>query len=265
MKVINNSVLAMFVLLVMISCSTGSQQQKCSSDGGSCCASGIPHGGEWIVMFDGNTLNGWRGYNRTDIPDGWAVQDGIITFNFQNIHAFGGNDLIYDRKFKNFIFEIEWKVGRGGNGGIFYTVRELEGLPIYYSSPEYQLLDNENMSNAWEGVGGNRQAGSLYDIIPPVPQTVNPYDTWNKTRIVVYNKRVIHYLNDVQVLEFQFGTPVWKALVDKSKFSIFSTDDEAIPGAYEYFINAGEEPAFIGLQGHRLGPLAFRNIRIKEL
>ena len=121
------------------------------------------------------------------------------------------------------------------------------------------------MSNAWEGVGGNRQAGSVYDIIPPIPQTCNPFDTWNKTKIVVYNKRVIHYLNDVQVLEYQFGTPVWKALVDKSKFSIHSTDDEKIPEAYEYMLDAGKNPGYIGLQGHRLGPHYFRNIRIKEL
>jgi len=250
----------------MVSCSTGSHQQAVND--GECrphCVCVIPQGGEWIVMFDGETFDGWRGYNRTDIPEGWTIEDGVLTFNFQGIHVFGGNDLIYDRKFQNFIFEIDWKVGRGGNSGIFYMVQELEGLAIWYSSPEYQLLDNENMSNAWEGVGGNRQAGSVYDMIPPIPQTVNPYNTWNKTRIVVYNKRVIHYLNDVQILEFQVGTPVWKALVDKSKFSIYSTCDERVPEAYEHFLNAGQQPGFIGLQGHRLGPLYFRNIRIKEL
>jgi len=247
----------------MISCSSGGQQQKCSSD--SCCSNGIPQGGEWIVMFDGKTFDGWRGYCRTDIPEGWMIQDGILTFNANNVSAFGGNDLIYGQKFENFIFEIDWKVGKGGNGGIFYTVSEIEGLPIYFSSPEYQLLDNENMSNAWEGVGGNRQAGSVYDIIPPIPQPCNPFDTWNKTKIVVYNKRVIHYLNEVHVLEYQFGTPVWKALIDKSKFSIYSTDDESIPEAYELMLHAGSEPGYIGLQGHRLGPLSFRNIRIKEL
>ena len=91
------------------------------------------------------------------------------------------------------------------------------------------------------------------------------YNVYHGTKIVVYNKRVIHYLNDVHVLEYQFGTPVWKALIDKSKFSIYSADDESIPEAYEMMLHAGSEPGFIGLQGHRLGPLSFRNIRIKEL
>jgi len=260
MKAASNSFLAAWASVFVLSCSSGSQQQS-----GCCSKDGIPQGGEWIEMFDGRTFDGWRGYNRTDIPEGWEIQDGVLVFNFQVANPFGGNDLIYDRKFKDFVLEIDWKVGFGGNSGIFYLAKELEGLPIFYSSPEYQLLDNENMSNAWEGVGGNRQAGSLYDMIPPVPQTVNAYDTWNKAKIVVYNKRVIHYLNDVQILEYQLGTPVWKALVDKSKFSVYSECDERIPGAYEHFINAGNEPALIGLQGHRLGPLYFRNIRIKEL
>ena len=264
MKALINSMLILFFAIFMISCSSGSKQRPNECSGS--CADCIPEGGEWIVMFDSKTFDGWRGYNRNDIPSGWTVENGEFVFNYANIDQFGGNDLIFDRKFKNFIFEIEWKVAKGGNGGIFYTVQEIDDTPIYFSSPEYQLLDNENMSNAWEGVGGNRQAGSVYDMIPPVPQTVRPFNTWNKTRITVYNKRVIHYLNDVPVLEFQFGTPVWKALVDKSKFSIFGVDDgELIPDSYEYMLNAGQEPGYIGLQGHRLGPLYFRNIRIKEL
>jgi hypothetical protein len=244
----------------MFSCLLSAQQQQ--SESGSCCE--IPEGGEWITMFDGKTLNGWRGYNKKEAPSGWQVKDGVITFAAERRSRMEGGDLIYDRKFKNFILEIEWKIGKAGNSGIFYTAQEIEGVPIYYSSPEYQLLDNENMPDAWEGVGGNRQAGAVYDMIPPVPQPCNPYDTWNKTKIVVYNKRVIHYLNDVQILEYQLGTPVWKALVDKSKFGATSNDPEKEPEAYELMLHAGDEPGYIGLQDHGYG-LAFRNIRIKEL
>ena len=100
--------------------------------------------------------------------------------------------MIYDKKFKNFVFEIEWKIDKAGNSGIFYTAQEIEGTPIYYSSPEYQLLDNENMPDAWEGCDGNRQAGAVYDMIMPDPQPVKPYGNWNKTRIVVYNLSLIH-------------------------------------------------------------------------
>ena len=165
-KKINACVIATLAFAVM-SCSSGETQtkdkksDKSSSKPAANCAAAceIPDDGTWITMFDGKTLNGWRGYLKKSAPDGWVVADGVITFSAANATAMEGADLIYDRMFKNFCFEIEWKLGKAGNSGIFYTAQEIEGMPIYYSSPEYQLLDNENMPDAWEGVGGNRQAG----------------------------------------------------------------------------------------------------------
>lgn len=62
---------------------------------------GIPTGGEWITMFDGKTLNGWRGYCRQDVPQGWVVEDGSITYKGSDNKADTGfGDLIYDKKFK---------------------------------------------------------------------------------------------------------------------------------------------------------------------
>ncbi len=227
----------------------------------------IPENGTWATIFDGKTLDGWRGYCMKSAPRGWVVEEGVITFkgsdNKNTLEPEGG-DLIYDQQLQNFIFEIEWKIDKAGNSGIFYTAQEIEGKPIYYSSPEYQLLDNENMPDAWEGVDGNRQAGAVYDMIPPVPQPVKPYGNWNKTRIAVYNNRVVHYMNDVQILEYKFGTPIWRALVDKSKFSKFSDSPEKCPEAYELMLECGKKPGYIGLQDHGYG-VCFRNIRVMEL
>ncbi len=58
---------------------------------------------------------------------------------------------------------------KGGNSGIFYLARELEGKKIWYTAPEYQILDNfgTHMDNTL-GKDGNRRAGSLYDLPPPI-------------------------------------------------------------------------------------------------
>jgi hypothetical protein len=33
----------------------------------------------WILLFDGKTTNGWRGYNKKAFPDsGWVVEDGTL-------------------------------------------------------------------------------------------------------------------------------------------------------------------------------------------
>ena len=120
------------------------------------------------------------------------------------------------------------------------------------------------MPDAWEGCDGNRQAGAVYDMIMPDPQPVKPYGNWNKTRIVVYNQRVIHYMNDVKILEFQFGTPVWRALVDHSKFSKFSTSPEKCPEAYDLMLHCGKQPG-LSVCKTTVMVFCFRNIRIKEL
>src|SRR5690606_24181751 len=32
----------------------------------------------WVLLFDGKTADGWRGYNQETLPDGWVVEDGTL-------------------------------------------------------------------------------------------------------------------------------------------------------------------------------------------
>ncbi len=217
-----------------------------------------------IVLFDGKTLNGWRGYNRQDVPARWVVEDGAIKFNGSGggeAQANDGGDLIYDKKFKNFVLEFEWKISKGGNSGVFYLAQEIPNQPIYISAPEYQILDNENHPDALLGVNGNRKSASLYDMIPANPQNAKPYGEWNKSKIMVYKGTVVHYQNDEVVLEYHLWTDQWKNLIDNSKFS-----KDKWPEAYDLLINCGGEnhEGYIGFQDHG-DDVWYRNITIKEM
>src|SRR5690606_41956754 len=33
----------------------------------------------WVLLFDGKTTQGWKGYNRDDVQDAWSVVDGAIS------------------------------------------------------------------------------------------------------------------------------------------------------------------------------------------
>ena len=84
----------------------------------------------WITMFDGKTLNGWRGYDRTDVPNAWEVNDGAIHIKGSGAGEAGakdGGDLVFAHKFKNFELEWEWKVAKGANSGVFIMIQEVEG------------------------------------------------------------------------------------------------------------------------------------------
>ena len=227
----------------------------------------------YYVIFDGETLNGWRGYGKDDVPTRWTVEDGCIKFTGTGTgegQTLEGGDLIFAHKFKNFQLEIEWKVSKGGNSGIFYLAQEIKEYnadsttkwaPIYISAPEYQVLDNANHPDAMLGVDGNRQSASLYDMIPAKPQNQNPFGEWNTAKIMVYKGTVVHGQNGANVAEYHLWTPQWTDMLQASKFS-----QEKWPLAFELLNNCGGEnhEGYIGLQDHG-DDVWYRNIRVKVL
>jgi hypothetical protein len=218
----------------------------------------------WYTIFDGSTMNGWRGYNKEKVPSLWVVEDGAIKLNGAGggeAQEANGGDLIFASKLKNFEFEFEWKVSEGGNSGVFILVQEVKDEYSYISAPEYQVLDNERHPDAKLGVDGNRMAASLYDMIPAKPQNSKPAGEWNKGKILCYKGTVVHYQNDTNVLEYHLWTNQWKEMLDKSKFN-----KEDWPLAYELLMNCGgpNREGFITFQDHG-DDVWFRNLRVKIL
>ena len=121
--------------------------------------------------------------------------------------------------------------------------------------------DNERHPDAKLGVDGNRQSSSLYDMIPAKPQNSKPAGEWNKVKIMVYKGTVVHFQNDVPVVEYHLWTPQWTEMLQKSKFS-----EEKWPVAFNLLNNCGGEnhEGYIGFQDHG-DDVWFRNIKVKVL
>jgi len=210
----------------------------------------------WILMFDGKTSEGWRGVNKTNFPAGWKTDDGTLHCDSSGrgeAGAVDGGDILYDKKFSNFDLKLEWKISKGGNSGIFYLGKEVEGWPIYKTAPEMQVLDNDRHADALLGKDGNRKAGSLYDLIPAKPQNAKPAGEWNTVEIICYQGTVVHKQNGETVLEYHLWTSDWNDLVKNSKF----------PGLNPDWANVPKE-GVIALQDHG-NDVWFRNIKIKSL
>lgn len=195
----------------------------------------------WELLFDGESLSGWRGYNRSDLPGGWAAVDGTLA------RTGPGGDIITDREFEDFELRVEWRLEPGGNSGIFYRAAEGEEW-VYHSAPEYQVLDDEGHV---DGQSPRTSAGANYGLHATRPGVLHAVGEWNEARIVVEGDRVQHWLNGTLVVEYELGSPEWQALVDASKFSQWPAYGQADRG-------------HIGLQDHG-DPVWYRNVKIRVI
>lgn len=235
-----------FLSLVLLICFSGVVVAKQKTSPNSLSKKEVKAG--WVLLFDGESTAGWRGYNKPGFPEkGWDVANGML-------HCIGkGGDLIWDKKLTNFELSLEWKISEGGNSGIFIYGHEVEGKPIYFSAPEYQLLDNERHPDAKAGKDGNHKAGSLYDMIPANPQNAKAAGEWNEARIVAKNGNIEFWQNGVKVVEFTMANESWKALCAESKFKNWPD-----------FVNNDAKNGYFGLQDHG-NEIWFQNIKLKEL
>jgi hypothetical protein len=227
---------ALAVLTLALTCSARADTApgKSKSTGGSPKA--------WHALVEDSTAKNWRGWESPDLPKGWSITNGVISKDGEV------DDLVTREEFANFELELEWKLGKAGNSGVFYRgTREYDH--IYWSAPEYQLLDD---ANAPDGRNRLTAAAAAYALYAAPADVVHPFDHWNSTRIVVNGAHVEHWLNGKKVVEYELWSPGWSAKVAGSKFAKYPNYGLAKKG-------------YIGIQGDHPGTLALRHIRIREL
>ena len=205
---------------------------------------------DWTILFDGTSLDNWRGYLSEDIYPEWTIQDKVMVFNPSNV---GGKNIITKEKYTNFILSLEWKISEVGNSGIFWGVHEDKRFSeAYMTGPEIQVLDNERHPDSFVG-NGIHKAGSLYDMIGYPDEHINPAGKWNKCVLEIDHKKNTGTvtMNGKASISFPLSGEKWDAMVANSKFK-----------DWEGF---GKYPSgHIGLQDHS-DKVWFKNIKIKEI
>ncbi|MGC4003847.1 MAG: DUF1080 domain-containing protein [Pirellulales bacterium] len=202
------------------------------------------------LLFDGKSTDGWRNYGKKEIGKGWQVADGALSKPEK-----GAGDIITNDEYGAFELLIDYKIGKGGNSGLMYHVKETDKAP-YFTGPEIQVQDNKDGHDP-------QKAGWLYQLYP-APSGVDatkPAGEWNTLRVLITPDKCEQYVNGVKYCEYVKGSKDWDEKVGKSKFAKWEGKD----------VKTGEMVGFgkpttgyLCLQDHG-DPVSFRNIKIRPI
>ena len=210
----------------------------------------------FVSLFNGSDMTGWRNVHSDKMPSvRWKTQDGILMVGGSD-GSETGNDIVTKDKYSAFELVFDFKLTEGANSGIKYFVDESydsngkSGVGL-----EFQILDDAKHPDAKEGVVGNRTLGSLYDLIPSIkvePRFQKKIGDWNTGRVIVYpDNKVQHWLNGYKVVEYERKSPIYNALVARSKYVKY-------PGF------GAADAGHILIQDHG-DNVSFRNIKIRKI
>lgn len=213
----------------------------------------------WKLLFDGQSLDQFRGYNQDTVPSGWKAEEGAVAFEPGGKKRSG--DLMTKDKFGEFELSLEYKISEGGNSGLMFRVVEQDGK-AWHSGPEIQVQDNVDGHDP-------QKSGWLYQLYKPdtkIPilksglpgqkegeplDATRPVGEWNQIHLIITKDQSELNLNGMRYYRFRLGSDDWNKKVAASKFSKFPEFGKA-------------ETGHLILQDHG-NEVAYRNIKIRPL
>ena len=189
---------------------------------------------EFVPLFDGKTLSGWRLVGKTG--EGYGVKDGVI-----HCARGGGGNLLSDKEYADFILRLEFKLETGSNNGVGIRA-PLEGDATFLGM-EIQILDDN--APQYADLRPAQYCGSIYDVVPARRGALKKAGEWNEEEITCVGRQVKVRLNG-------------QVIVDANLNDI--TDPKILANHPGVLRQTGR----IGFLGHN-EYVEFRNIRIKEL
>jgi hypothetical protein len=185
----------------------------------------------FVSLFDGRSLDGWQG----DVK-GYTVEDGAMVCK-------PGGNLYTAKPYANFVLRFEFKLPPGGNNGVSIRTPLDSPLPSAFSGMEIQILDDDHPKH--KDLHDYQFHGSIYGVVPAKRGALKPVGQWNQEELAADGSRIKVTVNGNVIVDADIGK------IDKTM------DGKSHPGLH----NA---KGYIGWAGHG-DPVAFRNVRIKEL
>jgi len=185
---------------------------------------------------------GWRDLLAKDLsncvykPDSWAMEDGVL-------FPKGRGDIWTKDKFGDFILDLEFKLAKRTNSGVFIRAGK---IPDVYTAIEVQIHETADGSR-------HGACGAIYDCLSPSKNVVRKAGEWNRMTIVARGSRINVVMNCEEIIDMNLDLWTEAHKNPDGTRNKFNT-------AYKDMPRVGN----IGLQYHG-HPIWFRNIKIKLL
>jgi hypothetical protein len=140
--------------------------------------------GPAIRLFNGANLDGWR-LTDPKAVNGWGVKDGLLINQHEEGKKNFGN-LRTDREFEDFNLQVEVRVGKDENSGVY-----LRGIyEVQVADTFGHPLDQHNM-------------GAVYSRIKPTVAAEKPPGEWQSMDITFVDRHVTVVLNGKTIIANQ--------------------------------------------------------------
>lgn len=174
-----------------------------------------PDANGFVPMFDGKTLDGWK------TRGNWVVEaDGTLTLvprpgetGWQRFDAY----IMTERTYKNFTLDLEFKIEKEGNSGVFFRVGD--PLQPVAQGIEVQILDTFGLEKP-----GNHDCGGVIGTAAPSKNMAKPAGEWNHYTITVLDNRLTVALNGEQIIDLKLDE---SAMKDRPEVGHIGFQDEA--------------------------------------
>lgn len=153
--------------------------------------------GEWVALFDGETLDGWvqRGGGAV-----YTVEEGAIVGETRP--NTGNTFLCTEREYGDFVLEFEVKVHRELNSGCQIRSHVRENGAVYGYQVEIEAAPRGYSGGIYDENGRGWLAPPTEELAKSTP--FRP-DEWNRYRIEAFGDRFRTYINGVPIVELTDG------------------------------------------------------------
>jgi hypothetical protein len=142
-------------------------------------------GPQWVSIFNGHNLDSWDVVGN----GAWSASDGILK-------ADGGVGwLATKRDYSDFELELDYRLPRDGNSGIFLRAFKngaLSGVDFL----EVQLLDDRNHVR----LKPMHATGALYNLVAPYPILRPAIEQWHKVHVRASGEHIMVAINGIEVV-----------------------------------------------------------------